>query len=82
MPRKKQVETGGRETNEAFIARIMTRMQSGPLAQLFVIEAVRKYAEACAKAEPERMDVGFITGAQWKRTAQEIHAEVTQHLGE
>ena len=81
MPRKK-VETNGRETNTQFVARIMERSKSGPLAQLFVIEAVRRYAEACAKADPAKMDVGFITGAQWKRTAEEIHVEVTRHLGE
>lgn len=81
MPRKPKAPEG-RETNTQFVARIMERAQSGALAQLFVIEAIRKYAEACASAAPEKMDVGFITGAQWKRTAQEIHAEVSRHLGE
>lgn len=81
MPRKPKA-TEGHETNEAFVARLMTRMQSGPIAQLFVIEAVRKYAEACAKAEPKQMDTGIISGAHWKRCAVEIDAAVTAHLGE
>ena len=81
MPRKK-AEPTGHETNEAFVARLMTRMNAGPLAQLFVIEAVRKYAEACADAPAEKMNAGIISGAHWKRTAQEIHAAVTRHLGD
>jgi hypothetical protein len=81
MPRKKKVE-GARETNVEFVARIMEFSKSGPLAQLFVVEAIRRYAESCSKADPARMDVGFITGQQWKRTAEEIHAEVSRHLGE
>jgi len=81
MPRKK-AEPTGRETNEQFVARLMTRTNAGPLAQLFVIEAVRKYAEACAKAEPKQMDTGIISGAQWKRCAVEIDAAVTAHLGD
>jgi hypothetical protein len=80
MPRAKRVE-GARETNVEFVTRLMERSKSGPLAQLFIVEAVRKYAEACSKAEPKQMDVGFITGAQWKRTAEEIHAEMETHLG-
>jgi hypothetical protein len=82
MPRKKQAAEGGRETNVEFVTRLMERSKSGPLAQLFVVEAVRKYAEACSKAEPKQMDVGFITGQQWKRTAEEIHEQMTRHLGE
>lgn len=81
MPRAKKVE-GARETNVEFVTRVMEFSKSGPLAQLFIVESIRRYAEACSKAEPKNMDVGFITGAQWKRAAEEIHAEVTKHLGE
>ncbi|HZO54919.1 MAG TPA: hypothetical protein VFB63_19585 [Bryobacteraceae bacterium] len=81
MPRKKAAPEG-RETNADFVARVMEFSKSGPLAQLFVIESIRRYAEACADAPPEKMQTGFISGAQWKRCAQEIHAEVTRHLGE
>lgn len=80
MPRKKVEAQPGHETNVAFVARIMNFSKSGPLAQLFVVEAIRKYAEACSKAEPKAMDIGFITGQQWKRTAEEIHAEMEKHL--
>lgn len=80
MPRAKKIE--GHETNEQFVARLMTFAKCGPIAQLFIIEGLRKYAEACAEADPKKLDSGFISGAQWKRCAQEIHAEMTKHLGE
>jgi hypothetical protein len=79
MPRAKKVE--GHETNAEFVARLMEFAKCGPLAQLFIIEAVRKYAEACAAATPEKLDCGLISGAHWKRCAIEIHEEVTKHLG-
>ena len=81
MPRKPKAPEG-RETNEQLVARLMGRMQSGPIAQLFVIESIRRYAEACATADPKKMDVGFISGSQWKRCAEEIHEAITAHLGE
>lgn len=80
MPRKKVVE--GHETNADFVARLMESAKAGPIAQLFIIEAVRKYAEACATADPKRMETGIISGAQWKRCAVELHAEINKHLGE
>ena len=80
MPRAKKVE--GHETNEQFIARLMAFAKSGPIAQLFIIEGVRKYAEACAAADPKKMESGIISGAHWKRCAVEIHEEITKHLGE
>lgn len=80
MPRKKQDQ--GPETNEQFLARVMEFAKCGPLMQLFIIEGVRKYAEACAQADAKKMDSGFISGAQWKRCAMELHEEISRHLGE
>lgn len=80
MPRKPKVE--GHETNEQLIARLMEFAKCGPIAQLFIIEAVRKYAEACAAADAKKLDSGIISGAQWKRCAVEIHEEMNRHLGE
>ena len=81
MPRKKAAAEGP-ENNADFVARLMTFAKSGPIAQLFIIESVRRYAEQCAAADPKKMETGIISGAQWKRCAAEIHAEVTRHLGE
>lgn len=80
MPRKKIVE--GHETNADFVARLMEFSKSGPIAQLFIIESVRRYAEQCKDADPKKMETGIISGAMWKRCAAEIHAEVSKHLGE
>jgi hypothetical protein len=81
MPRKKATPEG-HETNADFVARLMEFSRCGPIAQLFIIESVRRYAEQCAEADPKKMETGIISGAMWKRCAQEIHAEVTKHLGE
>jgi len=80
MPRKKQAE--GPETNVAFVARIMEFSRSGALAQLFVVEAIRRYAAQCAEAPADKMNTPIISGAQWKRCAVEIQCEVLKHLGE
>jgi len=81
MPRKK-VETTGRESNEALVARLMARPQSGPIMQVFVIEALRRYAEQCADADPAKLAAGPISGHVWKRCAVELKGEIDRHLGE
>lgn len=81
MPRKPK-EANGRESNVQLISRLMERAKSGPLAQVFVVEAVRRYAEQCATADASKMDLGPISGAHWKRCAVECHEEITRHLGE
>ena len=80
MPRKKV--TQGPETNAEFVARLMESLRAGPIAQLFVIESIRRYAAQCAEAAPDKMNSGIISGAQWKRCAVEIQCEVLKHLGE
>lgn len=81
MPRKK-VETNGRESNEQLVARIMDTPKSGPLMQVFVVEALRRYAEQCADADPVKLTVGPISGHAWKRCAVELKEEIARHLGE
>jgi hypothetical protein len=78
MPRKKIVD--GPETNVGLVTRLMTFAKSGPVAQLFIIESIRRYADQCADADPKKMDVGFISGTQWKRAAAEIREELAKHL--
>jgi hypothetical protein len=81
MPRKKIV-TDGRETNEQVITRVLTFPKSGPLMQIFMLEALRKYAEACAVADAAKLDTGPISGHAWKRCAIELRDEINKHLGE
>jgi len=81
MPRKPK-QTDGRETNAQLVARLMERAKSGPIAQLFIVEAVRRYADQCADADANKLDLGPISGAHWKRCAAELREEINKHLGE
>ena len=81
MPRKPK-QTDGRESPTALIARLMERAKCAPISQLFIVEAVRRYAEECAEAKAETLNLGPISGAHWKRCAVEIHEEISKHLGE
>lgn len=60
-------------TNTEFVEDIMEYSRFGPLAQLFVLEAISKYAKACANAKPEDMDNGLISGEMWQAVAKDIH---------
>ncbi len=62
-----------RETNVQFVKRIME--YGSPLRQAFVIEAIAKYAEACAKADAKTFDCAWLSGDAWVQVAREIHAE-------
>ena len=81
MPRKK-VKAEGHETNADFVARLMEFPRSGPLMQVFIVEALRRYAEQCEGASVETMHLGPISGAHWKRCAIELRDEINKHLGE
>lgn len=61
------------KTNVQFVKELMEFSQHGPMAQLFVLQAIEKYAKACANAEPEEMDNGIISGYAWQAVAKEIH---------
>ena len=67
-----------RKTNVQFVKSIMEFSQHGALAQMFVIEAITKYAKACAEAKPEDMDSGFISGAAWQAVAKEIQGKIAE----
>lgn len=67
------------ETNVQFVKRIM---ESGsPLRQAFVIEAISKYAAACAAANAATFDSPFMNGAAWLQVAKEINAECEAQYG-
>lgn len=61
------------ETNVQFVKRIME--YGSPLRQAFVIEAISKYAAACAKEDPKTFDCAWLSGAAWVQVAKEIDAE-------
>lgn len=67
-----------RETNVQFVKRIME--YGSPLRQAFVIEAISKYAAACAKEDAKTFDSPFLHGASWVQVAKEIDAELVERF--
>jgi len=69
-----------RKTNTEFLTDLMEFAKSGPLMQAFVLEAVSKYATACAAADPAAFDSPLMTGTAWHRCAVEAKAALAAHL--
>lgn len=69
-----------RKSNTEFLVDLMDFAKAGPLMQAFVLEAVAKYAEQCAKADPAVFDSPMLNGAAWHRCAVEAKAALTAHL--
>lgn len=70
-----------RKTNTQFITDLMEFAKSGPLMQAFVLEAISKYAERCAEADPSVFDSPLMNGTAWHRCAVEARAALKSHLG-
>lgn len=65
--------------NVTIVTRIMERSKYGALSQAFVIEAIGRYADACAAMTDEQVDEQDKAGAMlsyksWRGVAQEIKA--------
>ena len=58
------------KTNAQLIGDLMSFSKQGPLMQVFLIEAIRHYAEATTDA-PDWGNEGFISQASWKACADE-----------
>jgi hypothetical protein len=69
-----------RKTNIQAVKQMMEFSQYGALAQLFIMQAIAKYADACSEAEPASMDSGFISGANWQAVAKDIKRQMDEHL--
>jgi hypothetical protein len=70
-----------RKTNTKFVRDLMEYARSGPLMQAFVVEAISKYAERCAAADPPDFDSPMLSGVAWHACAVEAKAAITAHLG-
>lgn len=68
-------------TNEEFISDLMNYGPGGALQQVFVVEAVRKYAEQVLAADPDLFDGGVIAGPSWIRIAEHITEKMTENYG-
>jgi hypothetical protein len=68
------------ETNVEFVARIMEFSNYGPLAQLFVIDALDKWSKKVAEADPADIESPMISGHAWVGVAREIQAKIEKRM--
>lgn len=61
-----------RKTNEEFVSELMAYNQHGGLAQIFIIEAIRYYAEQVASSKPNEDSKAMINPVAWHAVATEI----------
>ena len=69
-----------RETNEALIKRLIRFSKHGALMQVFMLQAMEKYASAVSEAGPSAVDSPLISGAAWHGCAEELKAELAAHF--
>jgi hypothetical protein len=70
-----------RETNIAFVGRLMDQASAGPLMQAFVLEALRDYsARMLATETPADAESGFISWAAWQACAVETNQAMADRL--
>lgn len=69
-----------RKTNTQFIKHLMDFSNNGALMQAFVLTAIEKYSDAVAKADPDELNNGFISGNAWIACAKEARTALDTHL--
>lgn len=68
-------------SNDEVVVRLMNYSKFGALAHAFVIEAISKYAAACAAADPKVFDSPMLNGAAWVGVAKEIDGVMSEKYG-
>lgn len=71
-----------RKTNEQWLKQVMSFSRYGALSQVFIMQAIEKYADAVVKTDPKAIDNGLINGETWRGVAQEILESLRLHYGE
>lgn len=71
-----------KKTNEQLLLEIINHSRYGALAQVFVIDALYKFAKKVAASSPEEYGDGmlFIHPDSWIGVAKEIELKIKQHL--
>ncbi len=69
-----------RKTNVQVVKQIMEFSNYGPIAQLFVMDALSKFAEKVSKADPAEVGNGLISGEAWVGVAKEIKQTLDTHF--
>lgn len=68
-----------RKTNVQLVKQMMEFSPHGALAQLFVMQALDKYAQMCIDATPDQLANGLIDGAAWQAVAKDIKRQMDEH---
>ncbi|BAR61921.1 hypothetical protein NK6_8774 [Bradyrhizobium diazoefficiens] len=69
-----------RKDNVAFVKDLMTHSRYGALTQLFVIDALSKWADKISSVEPQAVDSPMISGEAWVGVAKEIKDKIDGRL--
>ncbi|WFU52249.1 hypothetical protein QA639_21310 [Bradyrhizobium pachyrhizi] len=69
-----------RQDNISFVRDLMNHSQFGPLAQLFVLDALSKWADKVAEADPAAIESPMISGAAWVGVAKEIKGKIDARI--
>jgi hypothetical protein len=70
-----------RRTNVEFVRDLMEFSPYGALVQAFVLEALSRYADQVADADPAQFDSALLSGHAWVGVARDIKAKIHLHLG-
>ena len=65
------------KTNAQLIGDLMSFSKQGVLMQVFIIEAIAKYAEQTKVAPPWSTDNTFISETSWRACADEVVEAIT-----
>lgn len=69
--------------NVEFVTEMMEWSREGPLAQLFIITAIQKYADAVAKSTPAELgNMAMIAPEAWIRVAKEIAGKIDARMSQ
>ena len=69
------------QTNVEFVADLMEHSAHGALIQVFVIQAIDRYADLVAAAEPQDVDTPMVNGHAWRGCALEVKRKLKERLG-
>jgi hypothetical protein len=68
------------KTNVEFVKHLMEYSNYGPLAQLFILDAIAKWADIIDQTDPRKVDSAMISGDAWVGVAREIKAKLEQRM--
>lgn len=82
MKQNQQMPAASLKSNQEVVAEIMRFSNHGALAEVFVMEALSRYANAVANADPDSLGFGesLALPPAWRSVAREIADKLENHL--